>query len=149
MSRASDVFQKEYPKILDHLLNVYARAGFVWPLWYPWGFYSHISGFSDHLASHMAALFLGALACTSLPCDHRGSNCFGGTYLLRPGEYYPCILFSSYHDREGLDGLNPLSLTGLIFPKVPNLFGGYLKFSEVLLHDCKRRSRKSTPCLQF
>ena len=44
---------------------------------------------------------------TSIPCDERGSKIFRGNASLRLREFSPCLIFSSFHDRESLDRIIP------------------------------------------
>ena len=88
---------------------------------------------SDHLTACLVELFLGALACFSVPCDNRGSKMFGGTALLHLGELTPCLLFSLFNYWEGLDVMLPFIFYGIftvaIFIRV--LWGGEDKIEVI------------------
>ena len=126
----------------EHFLPFSARAGFVCSFQSPWEVSALVGVLSAHLTTRLAVLFSGDLDCPSGPCDDRGSNIFGGTASFCPEESDFCILFFSYHDREGLDRI-------LIVTKVPNFIWGPPKLSEGLLPNSERRPGKSTNFLLF
>ena len=101
-------------------------------------FYTMIFIFT--LDARLVAFFLGDIACTSESCYGRGSEIFGGTTLLRPGEFTPYLLFSLSHDGAGLGRL-------LIVPKVHNFLAGSPNILKVLLHNGKQHPGKSEPFL--
>ena len=70
----------------ENLLTVSARDGFICHFQSPHGVSALVAILSDHLNARLTEFFWGDLACTSVPCDDRGSEIFGGTALLRPGE---------------------------------------------------------------
>ena len=80
----SDVFQKGDTKMLAHMLTLLAQYAFVCTFQSTWGVSDLEDVLYDHLTTHLAVLFLGDLACPSVPCDDRGSDCFGRNASLCP-----------------------------------------------------------------
>ena len=80
----SNVFREGDLDVSANLLAVSAHARFVCPFRYPRGSQLLLL-VSDHLTACLAALFLGALVCASVPCDDRVSELFLGTDFLHLG----------------------------------------------------------------
>ena len=86
----------------------------------------------------MVALFLGGYLLSLCSLWWKGGPKFSEGLI----ESYPSLIFSLSYYIEGLDRL-------LVISKVPNYFGGYLKFLEGLVRDCTWRPGKSANFLLY
>ena len=128
-------------EMLENLLAVSAQSGFVCPLRPLQGgliYCGRIAWSSDWssggVISGESCFFISSLWWKG---DPKSSEWLLYLYF---GSLLPALFFPQIMTENFLMGF-------LIVPKVPNFLGGSPKLSKGLLHDCKRRPRKSAPFL--